>query len=240
MTWIQDANGKFMHILVVDDDVRLARQISSALIEAGHDPVLRYDGEEALQAVAVNSFDLIVLDVGLPRIDGFEVLHRLRNRHVPSRVLVLTARSEVKDRVTGLQLGADDYLPKPFAMQELVARVRALGRRYAEEPALSLRVADLTFDVGKHEVFRGPERIDLSTRELMLLKVLMREPGRVFTRTELCERVWEHEHEYDTKLVEVFIGRLRRKIGDPPLIHTVRHVGYAIREAIPVAGAKET
>jgi two-component system OmpR family response regulator/two-component system copper resistance phosphate regulon response regulator CusR len=152
--------------------------------------------------------------------------------------LVLTARGEVKDRVTGLQLGADDYLAKPFAMQELVARVRALGRRYTEGPALSLRVADLTFDLASHEVFRGSERIDLSTRELMLLKVLMREPGRVFTRTELCERVWEHEHEYDTKLVEVFIGRLRKKIGDPPLIQTVRHVGYTIQQPSSLPSAQ--
>ena len=227
-----------MHILVVDDDVRLARQISSAVTEAGHDPVVIHNGEEALDAAAENSFDLIVLDIGLPRMDGFEVLRRLRTRHVASRVLVLTARGEVTDRVTGLKLGADDYLPKPFAMQELVARVRALGRRYAEEPALSLRVGNLTFDLANHEVFRGSERIDLSTRESMLLKVLMREPGRIFTRTELCERVWEHEHEYDTKLVEVFIGRLRKKIGDPPLIHTVRHVGYTIREA-PLASAQE-
>ena len=227
-----------MRILVVDDDVRLSRQISSALIEAGHDPVVCHDGEEALHEAAESSFDLIVLDIGLPRMDGFEVLRRLRSRHITSRVLVLTARGEVKDRVTGLQLGADDYLAKPFAMQELVARARALGRRYAEEPALGLRVADLAFDLANHEVYRGSERIDLSTRELMLLKVLMREPGRVFTRTELCERVWEHAHEYDTKLVEVFIGRLRKKIGDPPLIHTVRHVGYAIREAMPVASAQ--
>jgi two-component system OmpR family response regulator/two-component system copper resistance phosphate regulon response regulator CusR len=143
---------------------------------------------------------------------------------------VLTARGEVRDRVTGLQLGADDYLPKPFATQELVARVRALGRRYAEEPALNLQVADLVFDLANHEAFRGTRRIELSARELMLLKVLMREPGRVFTRTELCERVWEHAHEYDTKLVEVFIGRLRKKIDAPPLIHTVRHVGYSIHE----------
>ena len=219
-----------MHILVVDDDVRLARQISSAVTEAGHDPVVIHNGEEALDAAGENSFDLIVLDIGLPRMDGFEVLRRLRAQRVASRVLVLTARGEVKDRVTGLQLGADDYLPKPFAMQELVARVCALGRRYTEEPALNLRVSDLTFDLANHEVFRGSDRIDLSTRELMLLKVLIREPGRIFTRTELCERVWEHEHEYDTKLVEVFIGRLRKKIGEPPLIHTVRHVGYTIRE----------
>jgi DNA-binding response OmpR family regulator len=136
--------------------------------------------------------------------------------------------------VTGLKLGADDYLPKPFAMAELVARVSALGRRYAEEPALSLHVADLTLDLVDHRVHRSGRPIELSARELMLLKVLMREPGRVFTRTELCERVWEHEHEYDTKLVEVFIGRVRKKLGEPSLIHTVRHVGYTIRE--PIAG----
>src|SRR5213595_4046117 len=217
-----------MRVLVVEDDVRLARHIASALTEAGHDPIVVHDGERALDKATEAAPDLIVLDIILPGIDGFDVLRHLRSQHIPSRVLVLTARGEVKDRVTGLQLGADDYLPKPFAMRELVARVRALGRRYAEEPALSLRVGDLTFDLANHEVCRGSERIDLSTRELMLLKVLMREPGRVFTRTELCERVWEHEHEYDTKLVEVFIGRLRRKIGDPPLIHTVRHVGYTI------------
>lgn len=224
-----------MRILVVDDDVRLTRQITSALTEAGHDPVALHDGETALHEAAETSFDLIVLDIGLPRMDGFEVLRRLRSRHVASRVLMLTARGEVKDRVTGLQLGADDYLPKPFATQELVARVRALGRRYAEEPALNLRVADLAFDLANHEVYRDTRRIDLSARELMLLKVLMREPGRVFTRTELCERVWEHAHEYDTKLVEVFIGRLRKKIGDPPLIHTVRHVGYTMPNTNPAA-----
>ena len=221
-----------MHILVVEDEVRLARQIASALTEAGHDPIAVHDGEATLHAALETPFDLIVLDLGLPRIDGFEVLRRLRAQHVTSRVLILTARGQVADRVTGLQLGADDYLAKPFAMQELVARVRALGRRYPEEPAVLLRVGDLTLELVDHTVCRGARRIELSARELMLLKVLMREPGRVFTRTELCERVWEHAHEYDTKLVEVFIGRLRKKIGDPPLIHTVRHVGYAIREPL--------
>jgi DNA-binding response OmpR family regulator len=218
-----------MHILVVEDDTVLARQIASTLTEAGHDPIVVHNGEKALDKTKATPFDLIVLDIILPGMDGFEVLRHLRAQHLVSRVLMLTARGEVKDRVTGLQLGADDYLPKPFAMGELVARVNALGRRYPEEPALKLRVGDLTLDLASHEVHRGSRHIHLSARELMLLKVLMREPGRVFTRTELCERVWEHPHEYDTKLVEVFIGRLRRKISDPPLIHTVRHVGYAIR-----------
>src|SRR5213082_3380965 len=217
-----------MRILVVEDEVRLARQIASALTEAAHDPIVVHDGERALREATGTSFDLIVLDIVLPRMDGFDVLRHLRSQHVPSRVLMLTARGEVKDRVTGLQLGADDYLPKPFAMRELVARVNALGRRYPEEPVLNLCVGDLTLDIATHDVHRGAKRIELSPREVMLLKVLMREPARVFTRTELCERVWEHEHEYDTKLVEVFIGRLRKKIGDPPLIHTVRHVGYTI------------
>jgi DNA-binding response OmpR family regulator len=220
-----------MHILVVEDDAGLARRIASTLTEAGHHPIVVHDGEKALDQTKATPFDLIVLDIILPGIDGFEVLRHLRAQHLASRVLMLTARGEVKDRVTGLQLGADDYLPKPFAMGELVARVNALGRRYPEEPALKLRVGDLTLDLASHEVHRGSRHIHLSARELMLLKVLMREPGRVFTRTELCERVWEHPHEYDTKLVEVFIGRLRRKISDPPLIHTIRHVGYTIRES---------
>jgi DNA-binding response OmpR family regulator len=219
-----------MHILVVEDDAGLARRIASTLTEAGHDPIVVHDGEKALDKTKEALFDLIVLDIILPGMDGFEVLRHLRAQHLASRVLMLTARGEVKDRVTGLQLGADDYLPKPFAMGELVARVNALGRRYPEEPTLKLRVGDLTLDLANHEVHRGSRHIHLSARELMLLKVLVREPGRVFTRTELCERVWEHPHEYDTKLVEVFIGRLRRKISDPPLIHTVRHVGYTIRE----------
>ena len=219
-----------MHILVVEDDAGLARRIASTLTEAGHDPIVVHDGEKALDKTKAAPFDLIVLDIILPGMDGFEVLRHLRAQHLASRVLMLTARGEVNDRVTGLQLGADDYLPKPFAMGELVARVNALGRRYPEEPVLKLRVGDLMLDLAGHEVHRGLRHIHLSARELMLLKVLMREPGRVFTRTELCERVWEHPHEYDTKLVEVFIGRLRRKISDPPLIHTVRHVGYTIRE----------
>jgi len=217
-----------VQILIVEDEAAVARQIGAALTEDGHNPKVVHSGEAALDEVSKRAFDLIILDVGLPGIDGFELLRRLQSQHLSSRVLLLTARSAVDDRVTGLQLGADDYLPKPFAMRELVARVRALGRRYPEEPIISLRVGDLTFDLATHDVHRGTQRIELSPRELMLLKVLMREPGRVFTRTELCERVWEHTHEYDTKLVEVFIGRLRKKLGEPPLIQTVRHVGYTL------------
>lgn len=219
-----------MHILVVEDEVRLARHISRALAAAGHEPVVVHDGNEAHKVASEKRFDLIVLDVMLPGIDGFELLRRLRKARVDSRVLILTARGEVSDRVNGLALGADDYLAKPFAMQELIARVAALGRRYSEKARAKLQVSDLTLDLVDNELHRGSRRIELSARELTLLRVLMREPGRVFTRTELCERVWEREHEYDMKLVEVFISRLRRKIDTPPLIHTVRHLGYTIRE----------
>jgi len=219
-----------MHILIIEDEVRLSKHIASALLQAGHDPVVIHDGETALGEIEDKPFDLLILDIGLPGMDGFEVLRRLRAKKMSHRVLILTARGELNDRVTGLQLGADDYLAKPFAMQELLARVRALGRRYAEEPEATLRVADLTLDQVHHEVRRAGRPVELSARELTLLRVLMREPGRVFTRIELCERVWEREHEYDTKLVEVFVGRLRKKIGSPSLVQTIRHVGYSIRE----------
>lgn len=216
--------------MVVEDEVRLARHVSRALTVAGHDAIVVHDGETALREAKQTSYDLIILDVMLPGIDGFEVLKLLRKAHVDSRVLILTARGELDGRVSGLALGADDYLAKPFAMQELAARVAALGRRYAEKAVVKLMTADLTLDLVDNELHRGARRIELSARELTLLRVLMREPGRVFTRTELCERVWEREHEYDTKLVEVFISRLRKKIGDPPLIQTMRHLGYTIKE----------
>src|SRR5207245_3652647 len=150
-----------MRVLVVEDEIRLARHIASALTEAGDDAVVIHDGEEALRQAVDAPFDLIVLDIGLPRIDGFEVLRRLRARHVSSRVLILTARGQVTDRVSGLQLGADDYLAKPFAMQELLARVSALGRRYPEEPALSLQVGDLSLDLVNHEASRGERKMEL-------------------------------------------------------------------------------
>ena len=219
-----------MEILVVEDEVRLAQHICRALTEAGHEPVMVHDGETALGKADLNRYDLIVLDVMLPGIDGFEVLKRLRSAKIDTRILILTARGEVSDRVTGLGLGADDYLAKPFAMQELVARVSALGRRFPEKAPMELRVADLVLNLVDRKLLRGPRRIELLARELTLLRVLMREPGRIFSRIELCERVWEREHEYGLKLVEAFISRLRKKIDSPSLIHTVRYLGYTIRE----------
>jgi DNA-binding response OmpR family regulator len=219
-----------MEILVVEDEVLLARHISRALTEAGHETVVAHDGETALGKTELKRYDLIVLDVMLPGMDGFAVLRHLRAAKVDARVLILTARGDVTDRVTGLGLGADDYLAKPFAMQEVVARVSALGRRFPEEAPIRLQIADLVLNLIDRKLYRGPRRIDLSARELTLLRVLMREPGRIFSRTELCERVWERQHEYGLKLVEAFISRLRKKINSPPLIHTVRHLGYTIRE----------
>jgi len=219
-----------MEILVVEDEVRLAHHISRALTEAGHEPVTVHDGETALGKAELKRYDLIVLDVMLPEMDGFKVLRHLRAEKIDARVLILTARGEVSDRVTGLGLGADDYLAKPFAMQELVARVNALGRRFSEEAPIKLQIGDLVLNLIDRKLYRGLHRIELSPRELTLLRVLMREPGRIFSRTELCERVWEREHEYGVKLVEAFISRLRKKINSPPLIHTVRHLGYTIQE----------
>ena len=219
-----------MRILVVEDEVRLAHHISRALLQAGHDPVVVHDGETALGEVQEKKCDLIVLDVMLPGVDGFEVLRRLRTAKVDARVLILTACGQVSDPVSGLALGADDYLAKPFAMQELVARVTALGRRFPEKAPVKFQVDNLVLNASDGELYRGDRQIELSARELTLLRVLMREPGRIFSRTELCERVWEREHDYGKKLVEVFISRLRKKIHSPPLIHTVRHLGYTIRE----------
>jgi DNA-binding response OmpR family regulator len=219
-----------MQILLVEDEVGLARHIFRALTEAGHELTIVHDGETALGEAEAKPYDLIVLDVMLPGMDGFEVLRRLGAAKMAMRVLILTARGEVRDRVTGLGLGADDYLAKPFAMKELVARVNALGRRFPERAPIKLQVGDLVLNLPNRELYRGPRRIELSARELTLLRLLMREPGRIFSRTELCERVWEREHEYGVKLVETFISRLRRKIDSPPLIHTVRHLGYTIRE----------
>jgi DNA-binding response OmpR family regulator len=222
-----------MDILLVEDEPQLAEQVGRALTRAGHEVTLRGDGPSAVEEVARNRYDLVVLDVNLPGFDGFEVLSRIRATRTPVRVLMLTARSEVGDRVAGLKAGADDYLTKPFAMEELLARVDVLGRRnVAAETEIAYRVGDLCMDTGKRRVNRGDKRIDLSPREFEVLQVFMREPGRTFSRDEICERIWEREHEYDTRTVEIFIMRLRKKIdrpGEESLIRTVRSVGYMVK-----------
>jgi DNA-binding response OmpR family regulator len=222
-----------MRILVIEDEAQLARHINRALVRSGHTASARHDGVEGLEAALENPPDLVVLDLNLPRLDGFSVLTRLRQANCSARVLILTARGEVEHRVKGLKAGADDYLAKPFSLDELVARIEALGRRGATPNAADrLTVADLQMDVQHRRVTRGGRVIALSPREFDVLQVLLQEPGRVFSRTELCERIWQREHEYDTRTVEIFITRLRKKIDAgfaAPLIHTLRLVGYTVR-----------
>ena len=225
-----------MRILIVEDEVNLAAHLARALEHDGHDPRVVHDGKVALMEARDGSYDLLVLDVELPGMDGLEVLKQLRDLAVKSRVLMLTARGETPDKVAGLTGGADDYLSKPFAINELVARVNALGGRFVAPTGRTLRLGDLTLSLDDREAWRGERRIELSERECALLGVLMREPGRIFSRVELSERVWAREHEYDTKLVDVFIGRLRKKIDeekDKPLIETVHHLGYTLRDPDP-------
>ena len=222
-----------MRILVIEDEAQLARHISRALERHGHVASAQLDGELGLRTALGDPPDLIVLDLNLPSLDGMSVLAGLRNANCPSRVLILTARSEVEHRVKGLKAGADDYLAKPFSLDELVARVEALGRRGSMPTAADfLKVGDLQMDVQHRRVVRAGKSIALSPREFDVLQVLMQEPGRVFSRTELCERVWHRDHEYDTRTVEIFIARLRKKVDSGtfvPVIHTLRSVGYTVR-----------
>lgn len=222
-----------MHILVIEDEPQLARHLCSALTRSGHEARAVADGTNGLEAALRDSPDLVVLDLNLPGMNGLAVLEEMRKARCTSRVIILTALGDVDHRIKGLKAGADDYLAKPFSMEELVARVEALGRR-APTPVQQnqLQVADLHMDVHQRRVSRGMRVIALSPREFELLQVLMEEPGRVFTRTELCERVWQREHEYDTRTVEIFIARLRKKIdagAEEPLIQTVRAMGYTVK-----------
>ncbi|MCW1923392.1 response regulator transcription factor [Luteolibacter arcticus] len=224
-----------MDILLVEDEPQITSQVSRALVRAGHAVDTVGDGTAAMEQVTAKRFDLMLLDVNLPGFDGFEVLRRVRLAGLPIRVLMLTARSEIGDRVAGLKAGADDYLTKPFALEELLARVEVLGRRGtvgAEVPDAVLHVGSICMDAGKRRVTRGEEKIELSPREFEVLMVFMREPGRTFTRDEICERIWAREHEYDTRTVEIFIMRLRKKLDRPgteSVIGTVRGVGYVMQ-----------
>lgn len=222
-------------ILCVEDEPLLAGHIQRALQRAGHDAEIARNGPAAVELALERQYEIIVLDVNLPGCDGFEVLQRLRKAAVSSRVVMLTARAEVGDRVHGLKSGADDYVTKPFAMEELLARVEALGRRGgAVAPREVLRAEDVVFDVRSHRVTRAGQPVSLTPRELEVLHILMDEPGRTFSRDEICERIWQREHEYDTRTVEIFIMRLRKKLDEgraKPLIETVRGAGYRLRRA---------
>jgi DNA-binding response OmpR family regulator len=221
-----------MRILVVEDERKVAAFVRQGLVEEGHAVEMAADGEAALDTVAAGPpYDLIVLDVMLPRRDGLSVLRTLRARRIQTPVLLLTARDGVADKVAGLDAGADDYLAKPFAFEELLARVRALLRRGrgAAEPVL--RLADLSLDPATRIVTRGRRRISLTAREYALLEYFLRNVGRVLTRPMITQHVWGMDWDPQSNIVDVYVGYLRRKIdadGEPRLVQTVRGAGYSL------------
>jgi DNA-binding response OmpR family regulator len=220
-----------MRILVVEDEQKIATFVQKGLKEFGFAVDVIGRGDEAFELILDNPFDAVVLDIMLPGRDGLSILRALRERSNAIPVLILTARGEISEKVEGLDLGADDYLAKPFAIEELAARLRALIRRQTGENLVRYRIQDLTLDVASRIARRGSRRIDLTGREFSLLECLMRAPGRVFTRTQLCQHVWEYQFDAGTNLVDVYIQRLRRKVDDSEptkLIQTVRGAGYRI------------
>ena len=224
-----------MHLLLVEDDERLAKAVQRIFSAEGHVVDWVADGEDALAQAETEPYDVFVFDVMLPSVDGFEITRRLRAAGKSTPILMLTARDSVRDRVTGLDAGADDYLVKPFAPEELLARVRALGRRQSAVSAETdiLRVADLELNLRTREATRGGRRIELTAKEYVLLEALMRHAGHVMTRSRLLDTVWNYEVLTDSNVVEMYIHYLRNKIDkdfDEKLIRTVRGVGYAIRE----------
>jgi two-component system copper resistance phosphate regulon response regulator CusR len=221
-----------MKILVVEDDKTVGQYVQRGLAEAGYHADLVGDGTEGLRLSGSGHYDLLVLDLRLPRLSGVEVLRTLRDRENAIPVLVLTAQDAVDFKVQALKMGADDYVTKPFSLEELLARVEALGRRPKAIAPPVLQVADLTLDTGSREVRRGGKRIDLTPKEYAVLEYLMRHQGRVMPRTLITEYAWDYHFDPGTNIVDVVITRLRKKIdhaGEPKLIHTVRGVGYVAK-----------
>ncbi|NKY34419.1 response regulator transcription factor [Nocardia speluncae] len=228
-----------MRILVVDDDRAVRESLRRSLTFNGYTVDLAVDGIDALEKATADRPDALVLDVMMPRLDGLEVCRRLRSTGDDLPILVLTARDSVSERVAGLDAGADDYLPKPFALEELLARLRALLRRRAPDPgeiSETMRFADLSLDPVTREVARADRSISLTRTEFSLLEMLMANPRRVLTRGRILEEVWGYDFPTSGNALEVYIGYLRRKTeadGEPRLIHTVRGVGYVLRETPP-------
>jgi DNA-binding response OmpR family regulator len=222
-----------MRVLVVEDEKKLASFLRKGLVEDNLVVDLVHDGDEALERILTQPYDAIILDILLPKRDGLSILREIRRRHTHTPVLLLSARGNVNERVEGLNLGADDYLPKPFSISEVVARVRALLRRASGEHAIVMQVADLSLNVVTREATRAGAKVDLTNREFALLEYLMTHAGRVVTKTALCEHVWEHHFDTGTNVVEVCIQRLRRKIDEAhsrKLLQTVRGTGYMLRQ----------
>jgi DNA-binding response OmpR family regulator len=221
-----------MHVLVVEDERRIAAYVKRGLEEEGFAVDVSHDGREALGWATATPFDLIVLDILLPGLDGVTVCRELRKRDVLTPVLMLTARDTVDDRVAGLNAGADDYLVKPFALKELLARLRALARRSTDGTRSTvLAVADLRLDTLSHRVRRGGRLVTLTAKEYAVLECLMREEGHVLTRTQVAEHVWNYDVFNHSNVVDVYIRNLRRKLDEgrePRLIHTVRGAGYRL------------
>ncbi len=221
-----------MRVLVVEDEKKTSSFIRKALQAEGFAVDVLESGDEVLPMVSQTAFDAVVLDIMLPGRDGLSALRQMRERGLRTPVLLLSARGAVSERVDGLNAGADDYLAKPFALAELIARLRALVRRGGEARPLLLRVGDLTLDTVSREVKRGERAIDLAPREYRLLEFLMRSPGRPRSRMAIVESVWDYDFDPGTNLVDVYVMRLREKIDDgfePKLLHTVRGVGYVLK-----------
>jgi DNA-binding response OmpR family regulator len=223
-----------MRVLVVEDEKKTASFIRKALQAEGFAVDVCHNGDDAWAAARTTPFDAIVLDIMLPGRDGLSLVRQLRERQNATPVLLLSARGEVNERVEGLNAGADDYLPKPFVIAELIARVRALGRRVSETKSPVLRVGDLTLDTVTREARRGGNAIELTTREYRLLEFLMRSAGRICGRMAILEKVWDYDFDPGSNLVDVNVMRLREKIDadfEPKLLHTVRGIGYVMKEA---------
>jgi two-component system, OmpR family, response regulator MprA len=219
-------DGDLERVLIVDDDPPLQRMLQRTLTAEGFEVTIAGDGGGALAAAETFAPDVIVLDVAMPTLDGLAVCRRLRGKGLPTPILMLTARDAVADRVAGLEAGADDYLVKPFAVQELVARLRALTRRGKPSDTL-LAYADVTLDVSLRVGTRGGRQLGLTGREAALLELLLRETGQVVTRERALDEIWDHAAE--ANVVDRYITRLRRKLGDPPLIRTLRGTGFVLR-----------
>nr|WP_269472882.1 heavy metal response regulator transcription factor [Aquicella siphonis] len=222
-----------MRILIVEDENKTAAYLNKGLSESGFIVDIANNGEDGLYLATHHHYDLIVLDIMLPKLDGWSILVEIRRKIPDARVLLLTARDDVEDKVKGLELGADDYLVKPFAFSELLARIRSLLRRGTAQTSDSLSIADLSIDIIKHKATRGPHRLNLTPKEFALLILLAQRTGEVLSRTLIAESVWDINFDSDTNVVDVAIRRLRQKVDDPfdkKLIHTVRGMGYVLEE----------